>query len=144
MRNQRPEVASPGRPGFSLNPVVVCPGNLGRSRPFLESHFPICTMGCACGGVLLSVSLVLSCGFLPGMVHAGLWLAVCHEPYCLVSLDLSPCSLNWHLELSGSHHSLGRTLWAGQLGGGRAGSRKLGRESLLGDGGGGTATAGTG
>lgn len=33
MRNQRPEVASPGRPGFSLNPVVVCPGNLGRSLP---------------------------------------------------------------------------------------------------------------
>lgn len=63
------------------------------------------------------------------MVHAGLWLAVCHPP--LVSLDLSPCSLNWHLGLSGSQHSLGRTLGAGQLGGGRAGSRKLCWESLM-------------
>ena len=34
MRNQRPGVASPGRPGFSLDPVVVCPGNLGSSLAF--------------------------------------------------------------------------------------------------------------
>ena len=131
MRNQRPGVASQGRPGFSLDPVVVCPGNLGSSLAFSWVSFShLYSWMCLWWGTL-------ECIFGPFLWfparHGSCWAVVgCVPPTLLSSVpgpvpvppELAPRAL-W-LPSQPGQDSGG---W--QLGGGRAESRKLGRESLL-------------
>ena len=140
MRKQRPGVASPGRPGFSLDPLVVCPENLGRSLAFSWVSFSHLHNGMCLWWVRLSVSLVLC---FPAR-HGSCWAVV----GCVPPPSSVPGPVPMLPELAS------RALWLpaqpGQDSGGWAAGRGQGWEQeavlgeLDGDGGGGTATAGTG